>query len=82
MILKSGPVQVELIRQRDKHLFHVKGENDWKIKYSTIKEHPLSRDRFYAEDTVATLDVGHDNKELEVSETYIVSYYALVRVLI
>ena len=68
MILKHGPLKVELIRQREKHIFQVKEENGWQIKYSTIKEHLLSRDHFYADDVVAPLEVGHDNRELEVSE--------------
>ena len=81
MILKSGPLQVELIRQREKHIFHVKGEKDWQIKYTTIKEHPLSHDHFYDEDAVATVDIGYDNKELEVSTTNVLTYYALIHIL-
>ena len=68
MILKSGPMQVQMIRRREKFVFHVRGENDWLIKYTKIVEQPIPRDYHYQDGLVAMPDAGYDNAELDVSE--------------
>ena len=68
MILKSGPMQVQMIRQREKFVFHVRDEKDWLIKFTKIVEQPVPREYSYQSGVVVMLDAGYDNAELDVSE--------------
>ena len=69
MILKSGPMEVQMIRRREKFVFHVEEENDWLIKFTKITEQPIPRDHDYQDKAMAKPRAGYDNAELDVSET-------------
>ena len=73
MIVESGPFQVEHVRQRSAFVFPVEGEKDWCVRYTKLREHPMQA---YRKDVVVQLGNGHDNKELEVSEIAVMSYYS------
>ena len=75
MILESGPFQVEHVRKRSAFVFPVEGERDWCVRYTKLREHPTPPK--HGKDVVVQLGSGHDNKELEVSEITVMSYYTL-----
>ena len=75
MILKSGRLQVEHIRQRRIYIFHVGTKKDWCIRYTKLSEHPIPLNHTYGNDAVVDLGNGYDNKELEVRGTIIIGYY-------
>ena len=68
MILKSGPMEVQMVRRRTKFVFHPSEGRDWLIKFTKIVEQPIPRGYSYQNGEVAMLDAGHDNAELDVSE--------------
>ena len=69
MILKSGPMEVQMIRRREKFVFHVSEERDWQIKFTKVVEQPIPRGHCYQNGEMVMPDAGYDNAELDVSET-------------
>ena len=69
MILKSGPMEVQMVRRRTKFVFHPRElGRDWLINFTKLVEQPISREYKYQNREVVTLHPGHDNAELDVSE--------------
>ena len=75
MMLESGRLQVTHIRQRRVYIFPVGKETDWCIRFITLSEYPIPLDNAYKNGAVVQLGHGYDNKELEVSETFVICYY-------
>ena len=68
IILKSGQMEVQMVRRRTKFVFHPKEGKDWLIKFTKIVEQPIPREYKYQDRQVVKLDPGHNNAELDVSE--------------